>query len=850
MGKIGVSISAANPKKVYALIEADADQGGVFVSENSGDSWTRVYAKRNLLQRAYYYTHIFADPVDENTVYANNTSAFKSTDGGKTWAGVRGGHGDNHDWWINPKNNKAMIESNDGGANISLDGGQTWSTENNQPTAEIYRIAVDTRWPYWVYGAQQDNSSVAVPSNNVGQPNTNAGSGEAGYLAVDPRNYGVVYSGNYGGTLQRADSVTGLNESVRVYADEETGQQAADLKYRFQWNTPIRLSPSNPEIVYTTSQYVHRSKDHGQNWERISPDLTRNDKTKQGANGVAGITKDMTGVEVYDTIFTFEESPAMAGVLWAGSDDGLLHVSKDNGKTWDKITPPGLPEWSTINAIDLSAKNAGHAIVTAYRHMLADYTPYVYETNDYGKTWRRLADGTNGIPAGHSTRVVREDPDMPGLLVAGTEYGMYISYDDGAHWQSFQLNLPRVPIMDLKFYRHNLIVATEGRAFWILDDVPVVEGLKELSDSQPAFLFKPADGYRSGGGGGRGGGGGGGATIPPPTFNYWFKDEPTAPVTLQVIDPSGAVVYTATGQPGTGTEAQPPSVIPDASMVAAAGAGRGGGGGAGGRGAGGGAGAAVGAGAGAAAAGADVGGGGGRGGGRGAGGFVPPAASASARKGLNVATWTQFSLPSIFSVPPGLVMWGGGGGQGPRVAPGMYTVKVSMGSWSQSRMFHLAGDPRYQPPVTDADGAQTLKMALEVGGWNKTLFDNLSKIRDAKKQAADLAAKTPALDGAAKAFTASAVKVEGDMTQLQGDPQAGQDGLSFSGRLDNQLLALYSNINGTERKLGSSVLERYADLKPQYEQLMARASTVLKTDVATFNAAATQTGVTPGIVIK
>jgi photosystem II stability/assembly factor-like uncharacterized protein len=854
MGKIGVSMCAANPKKVYALIEADASQGGVFVSDNEGDSWTRVYDKRNLQQRAYYYTHIFADPVDENTVFANNTSAFKSTDGGKTWSGQRAGHGDNHDWWINPKNNKAMIESNDGGANISLDGGQTWSTENNQPTAEIYRIAVDTRWPYWVYGAQQDNSSVAVPSNNVGAPNLNAGPGEAGYLAVDPRNYGVVYAGNYGGTLQRADSVTGLNENVRVYADEETGQQAVDLKYRFQWNAPIRLSPSNPDVVYTTSQYVHRSKDHGQNWERISPDLTRNDKVKQGSNGVAGITKDMTGVEVYDTIFSFEESPATPGVLWAGSDDGLLHISKDNGKTWDKITPTGLPEWSTINAIDLSEKNAAHAIVTAYKFNQNDYTPYVYETNDYGKTWRRLADGTNGIPAGHATRVVREDRDMPGLLVAGTEYGMYISYDDGAHWAAFQLNLPRVPIMDLKFYRHNLIVATEGRAFWILDDVPVIEGMKEMSDSQPAFLFKPAEGYRTGGGGGRGGGGGGGATIPPPTFEYWFKDEPTAPVTLQVLDPSGAAVYTATGQPGTGTEAQPPAVIPDAGMVAAAGGGRGGGGapgaGAGGRAAGGGV--PAGAAGGAAGAAAQAGGGGGRGaGGRGAGGFGGGApASVSAHKGLNVATWTQFTLPSLFSVPPGLVMWGGGGGQGPRVAPGMYTVKVSMGSWSQSRTFHLAGDPRYQPPITDAEGAQTLKMALEVGGWNKAFFDSLLKIRDAKKQAADLASKTPALDPSAKAFTASAVKVEGDMTQLQGDPTAGQDGLSFSGRLDNQLLTLYSNINGTERKLGTAVLERYADLKPQYDQLMARAAAVLKADVETFNAAAAKAGVTPGIVIK
>jgi hypothetical protein len=418
---------------------------------------------------------------------------------------------------------------------------------------------------------------------------------------------------------------------------------------------------------------------------------------------------------------------------------------------------------------------------------------------------------------------------------------MYISYDAGAHWQSFQLNLPRVPIMDLKFYRHNLIVATEGRAFWILDDVPVLEGLKDMPDAQSAFLFKPAEGYRTGGGGR--GGGGGAVVIPPPTFRYWFKDEPTSPVTVQVMDPSGAVVYTATAQPGTGTEDPPPAVIPDAAMLAAAGGGRGAGPGAG-RGAGGFAPAGG-------AAGQAGGGGGGRGGGRGGGGLAAAAGpSVSAHKGMNTATWTQFTLPSLFSVPQGLVMWGGGGGQGPRVAPGMYTVKVSMGSWSQTQPFHLGGDPRYLPPISDADAAATLKMAMEVGGWNKTFFDNLAKIRDAKKQAADIAAKTPALAGAAKAFTDAAVKVEGDMTQLKGDPQAGQDGLSYSGRLDNQLLTLYSAVNGTERKLGSSVLERYADLKPQYEALMARAATVLKTDVAAFNAAATKAGVTPGIVIK
>ena len=405
VGKIGVSISGADSNRVYALIEAADDRGGVYRSDDGGGAWTRVYSNRALLQRAFYYTHLFADPVDKDLVYATNTGAFKSTDGGKTWITLNPRHGDNHDWWINAKNPKAMIESNDGGASVSLDGGQTWSTEDNQPTQEIYRIAVDTKWPYWVYGAQQDNSSVAVPSTNQGQPNLQAGPGEAGYLQVDPRNPQIVYAGNYGGFLQRADGTAETADNIRVYADVETGQRGADMKYRFQWNAPLRLSPFSADVLYTTSQYVHRSKDHGLNWEKISPDLTRNDKTKQDYSGHGGITFDDTGAEVYDTIFAFEESPVTAGVLWAGSDDGLLHISKDAGKTWEKITPTGLPEWSTINVIDPSPKNAGRAIVTAYRYELADTTPLVFLTNDYGKTWKRIADGTNGIPASAPTRV-------------------------------------------------------------------------------------------------------------------------------------------------------------------------------------------------------------------------------------------------------------------------------------------------------------------------------------------------------------------------------------------------------------------------------------------------------------
>jgi photosystem II stability/assembly factor-like uncharacterized protein len=800
-GKASVSISQADPKRVYALIEAGGDQGGVYRSDDGGDSWSRVNTSRTLLQRAFYYVHIYADPQQADTVYAVNTGALKSTDGGKTWTALGTPHGDNHDFWINPTNNQILINGNDGGANVTTNGGQSWSTQDNQPTAELYRLETDTRWPYWIYGSQQDNSSIAVPSQGNTEPYA-VGGGESGYIAVDPRNANIIYAGNYGGTISRTDRYSGVSESVRVYADEETGQRAADMKYRFQWNAPIRLSPHNPDVVYTTSQFVHRTTDGGQTWDVISPDLTRNDKTRQDYSGGKGITRDSTGVEVYDTIFAFEESPVTPGLLWAGSDDGLLHLSRDNGKSWQKITPTGLPDWSTINVIELSKRNAGRAIVTAYRYMLNDFTPYVYLTNDYGKTWKRIADGSNGIPVGDYTRVVREDPDRPGLLYGGTEHGMYISFDEGAHWQSFQQNLPATPIMDLKVFRKNLIVATEGRSFWVLDALPVVQQLKAGLDSTAATLFKPADAYRQGG--------------PLPTFYYWFKDAPAAPVTVEVKDAKGTVVYTTTAQPSA-EPVPPPAAIPAAAAAGAGGrGGRGGGGGGGGR------------------------------GGFGGGGAV----LASARPGLNQATWSG-RLDAPFTVPARIIMWGGGGGRGggPKAAPGVYTVKVSSGPWSQEQTFRLNSDPRL-PPLTDAEGAEQLKMTMEVGAQIKTLYDNLARLRDAKQQAAQSAEKAGAsspVSAAAKALTDKVTAVEGELTQLQGE--AGQDALNFPGRIDNQWVALYSNLSQLERKVNKSVRERYTDLRPSTDDLVERIQGVLTADVAAFNAVASRAGAAP-VTIK
>lgn len=822
VGRIGVSVSPVDSKRVYALIEAAGDQGGVYRSDDGGESWTRTYAGRNLQQRAFYYTHIYADPKDVDTVWALNTGAYKSTDGGKAFqsAGIQS-HGDHHDLWINPTNPQYIVNGNDGGATVSVDGGKTWSPQNNQPTAEIYRIEVDTRWPYWVYGAQQDSGTVAVPSSNVGET-YGVGGGESGYVAVDPRNYNLIYAGNYGGSITRTDRYLGISEQVRVYADSQTGQRAADMKYRFQWNAPIRISPHDPDTVYTTSQYVHRTRDGGQTWEAISPDLTRNDRRTQDYSGAKGITRDNTGVEVYSTIFAFEESPVTPGLLWAGSDDGLVHLSRDHGKTWENITPPGLPEFSTVNVIDLSPRQAGRAIVTAYRYMLNDPTPYAFLTTDHGKTWKRLADGTNGVPVGHFLRVVREDPDRPGLLYGGTEYGMYISFDEGGHWQRFQNNLPVVPIMDLKVYRNELIVATEGRGFWILEGLPVLRQLRAGLDRETGVLFAPADAYRQGG--------------PLPTFYYWLKDQPTAPVTIEIRDSSGTVVYSASGQPGSGVTT-PPSPVP----APATGRGRGGRGFAAPEEA---PGAAAAPGAAPFGQAGQPAGRGGRGGG--AGGLV-----VSAHQGLNRTTWSA-RLASPYTVPPGIVMWGGGRGaaQGPKAAPGVYTVTVATGGWSQTRTFRLKTDPRF-PPMTDEAGAEQLRMALDVAAQIRQLYDTLAKIRDAKQQAAALAEKaksSKALVTAARTLTDRLVAVEGEITQLQGE--GGQDALNYPGRLDNQWVALYGAVVALERPLTKAVTERYADLKPPTDDLMRRASAVLTADVAAFNAVAARAGLRPGIVLK
>lgn len=498
IGIVGIAVSPANSERVWAIIESQT--GGVFRSDNAGKTWAKVNESRSLRQRAWYYSRIYADTQDPDVVYVMNVSYHKSTDGGRTFKPHRAPHGDHHDLWIAPEDPRRMIIADDGGAQISYDGGGNWSTYRNQPTAQFYRVTTDNNFPYRIYAAQQDNSTVRIfnrtTGSSIGEGDWEPTAGcECAHIAVDPLNNDIVYGGCYDGLLQRKDHKTGFQRAVNVWPDNPMGHGVEDMKYRFQWNFPIFFSLHDPKKLYTASNHLHVSYNEGQSWEVISPDLTRNDPSKQGPSG-GPITKDNTAVEYYCTIFAAAESPRVKDLLWVGSDDGLVHVSRDGGKNWENVTPKGLPEWIMINSIEPSTFEDGGCYIAATMYKSGDFHPYLYKTTDFGKTWTKIV---NGIPDDHFTRVVRADPKRRGLLYAGTESGMDISFDDGANWQSFQLNLPIVPITDLAVKYDNLIAATQGRGLWIIDDLTILHQLDDKIAAKDFHLFRPMDSFRMGG---------------------------------------------------------------------------------------------------------------------------------------------------------------------------------------------------------------------------------------------------------------------------------------------------------------------------------------------------------------
>ena len=495
-GIVSVAVAPSNTDKVYTMIENA--KGGLYMSEDGGETWVLNSSDNDIKQRAWYYNKVIVDPANENLVYCPNVEFMRSFDGGKTFKPVNTPHGDHHDLWIDPEDGKRMIIADDGGAQVSFDAAASWSTLRNQPTAQIYRVTTDNSFPYRILGAQQDNSTVRIKSRTDNSDGITDGDweptagAESGYVVADPTNPGVVYGGNYGGYISRLDHKTGENRAINVWPDNPMGSGADVLKYRFQWNFPIFFSPNNPKRLYTAGNQLFVTENQGQSWDVISPDLTTNDKTKQGPSG-GPITKDNTSVEYYCTIFTAAESALEKDLLWSGSDDGLIYISRDAGKNWKNVTPPAAGKWMMWNSVETDPFKPGTAYFAGTKYKLDDFTPYLFKTEDYGATWKLI---TNGIDKSHFTRVVRADHKRPGLLYAGTEYGMYISYDGGNEWKKFQLNLPIVPVTDITIKNNDLIVATQGRAFWVIDDLSLVQQKADAIPQKNLTVFAVNDAYR------------------------------------------------------------------------------------------------------------------------------------------------------------------------------------------------------------------------------------------------------------------------------------------------------------------------------------------------------------------
>ncbi len=790
VGKTAVSVSRSNPDRVWALIEAPDEEGGLYRSDDGGDTWKQVNKERKLRQRAWYYTHVYADPGDENTVYVLNVRFWKSIDGGKTFEQIRVPHGDTHDLWISPEDPRTMIIGNDGGAQITHNGGKSWSTMYNQATAEMYRLFVDEAFPYRVYGSQQDNSTISLPSRGMGgltpyEDWRSVGGGESGHIAIDPRNPDVTYAGSYGGTITRRDYGNRTNRSILLYPELGIGEAAVNLRYRFQWNAPIRLSPWNPDVLYHASQYVHRSTNGGQSWETISPDLTRDDETKQAYAG-APITKDNTGVEVFGTIFAFEVSPHEQGVLWAGSDDGLVHISRDDGATWTNVTPGEMPERGTVNMIELSPQAPGRAFIAVQRYREDDFTPYVFRTNDYGESWELLTRG-NGIPGNHFVRVVREDPERRGLLYAGTEYGMYVSFDDGAHWQTLQLKLPVTPITDLRVHEGDLVVATQGRSFWILDDLSPLRQLSQEVASAAAHLYRPHNAYRARFGS-RSGFGFTPDSVPNGArFYYYLAEEPDDQVALQILDEEGEVLRSYTWEPKAKDDETAERIERSSKGD-----------------------------------------------------------SIATKAGLNRASWDlRLEKPELVE---DAVYFGQAGG--PMVAPGGYQVRLTVGDWSQTRSFELLPDPRVL--LTPEERTAQFDLLLRIRDRMQETHNSIRRLRSVRKQVKEKA-KLASEAGYGEDLTTLADSIASRLTAveeqlMQTKNESRQDPLNFPPRLDAQLVYLYGIVGGADAPPTDGAYERLDDLNAELDAVLAELRSVIDGEVAEFNAALAEAEV-PAVIV-
>lgn len=794
LGRIGVTVSPADPARVWALVTAEGDRGGVWRSDDGGDSWRRISGDRELQTRGWYYSHITADPVDPDTVYAMNAGFFRSVDGGASWDRVGTPHGDNHDLWIHPNDPDLFIEANDGGAAVTFDGGATWTTQLNQPTAEFYRVTVDDARPYRIYGAQQDNSTISVPS----MPGSSAvfpfdwytvGGGESGHIAVKPGDPNTVFSGNYIGQIDRFDRASGHASNVVIYPQMQDGTAPRDLRYRFQWNAPIVFSRHDPEAIYHTSNFVHRSRDGGQSWETISPDLTRDDPEQQALPG-GPVQHDHTGVEVYNTVFALAESPHVAGELWAGSDDGRVHVTRDDGATWIDVTPAGLPVDSTVNVIELSTHEPDRAWVAAYRYRSDDWAPYVFRTDDGGASWRLMTDGANGIPGDHPVRALREDSERDGLVYAGTEFGMFVSFDGGERWQSLQLNLPVTPITDLVVHRGDLVVATQGRSFWVLDELTVLRQVtpalaeSELALLRPDATVRWATRGRSRGDGPR-------AAPWGVVLHYWVDapdhegpaseapddaagsdgspggaDE-AAPLRLEILDSDGAILreYRSDAVEEAGERRGRRSVR----LPAEPGMNR----------------------------------------------FVWPFAV----EGPDTLDDARFSLAFTGDYP---------------VPPGVYRARLTHGEAVQEQELVVEADPRMAVAADDLEAQYALQ--AEVKMLLEEAHGAVRRLRSVRAQV-EVATKRAEQAGIEGEWAADREAVIAALDELEDEliqhrSEASQDPINFPPRLDDQIAYLYSHVAEGYGRPTRGAHQRLADLRAELRPLTERLRQLLETRVA------------------
>ncbi len=815
-GNIGIAVSPAKPARVWALIEADS--GGVYRSDDSGSTWKRVNADHKLRERAWYYSKVFADPKDSNTVWAVNTNLYKSTDAGTTFRHVIDPHGDNHDVWIAPNDAARLIEANDGGPNVSFNGGKTW-TDQDVATAQFYHVETTNHFPYRVCGAQQDNSGVCGPSRwsaGIDRGQWYDVSGESGYIVARPDNPDITYGGDNSGFLGRLDHKTGIFRLISPWPDSPDGHPAGAEKYRFQWTAPLLISPHDPRVLYMGGNQLFKTVNEGQSWTIVSPDLTRHDPATLGPSG-GPITLDQTTAEYYATIFAIAESPRVKGLLWTGSDDGLIYLTRDGGKKWTNVTPKDLGDFTRVSIIEASHYAPGTAYVAANRYQLEDPAPYIWKTTDYGRTWTKIV---NGIPATEFVRVVREDPVRRGLLFAGTERGAWVSFDDGAHWQSLRRNLPIVPVHDLKIKDEDLIAATHGRSFWILDDISPLRQLAKATPREAAHLYKPRDAYRVDWSGG--------FQFPPNEAHpvgknppagamiyYWLKDKDKR-VALDILDGRGRVIRSFSSRPDSITAADSVKVdalkkartdslkqagITDSTKVDSI-----------------------------------------------LGVLFAdtlkdedkpwprrPAADPRApnKQGLNMFAWNM-------KYPPARAFWGLNGIaiDGPPALPATYRVRLRVGGRSATQPFRLKLDPRSK--VTPADLQAQFAFLKQVRDTVNAATTAIITIRNVRAQVGDAAGQAPGAADAAKGLIKKLDAIEDGLYQVRS--QADEDALVYPPGPTERLSGLVFAASGIDARPTAQMYEVFRLFAPEIGKQLVALRQTLARDLPAVNTALRSAG--------